>query len=124
MTTQLQSAMASALASLATFKGEALSYATAHGQSFTALTGFVIHPDRVAAPVYDEHGRVIAQKRSAYLKGPVSPLLAIGYEIKDSSPTTPVVWAVEGIKLDQQQIVTLSRQEVVGVYGPDRGASA
>jgi hypothetical protein len=120
----ISSALASALSAIATAKGEVLSYATAHGQSFTALTGFVIHQDRVGEPTHDDQGRVVSQVRRAVLKGPVSPLMAKGYEIKDSKPTTPIVWAVEGVKIEEQQIVTLMREERVGPYGPDRGASA
>ena len=120
----ISSALASALSAIATAKGESLSYATAAGQSFTALTGFVIHQDRVSEPVHDERGQVVAQRRRATLKGPVSPLMALGYQVKDSKPTTPLTWAVEGVKIEEQQIVTLMREERVGSYGPDRGASA
>lgn len=120
----VSNAMTTAHSLLSTYKGCSLAYATVAGGSFTALTGFDIIQERVSAPIYDENNRVVAQRRTAYLKGPVSPLMALGYQIKDSAPATPVTWAVEGVKIEAQQIVTLWREERVGNYGPDRGASA
>lgn len=116
--------LTTALSVISTNKSEALSYATAAGQSFTSMTGFVIHQDRIAAPVYNENGRVIAQRMTGYVKGPVTPLMALGYQIKDSTPATPLTWAVEGVKIEQQQIITIWREERVGVNSPDRGANA
>lgn len=115
--------LTASLSALSSYKSESLSYATSHGASFTTLTGFVIHQERVGAPIYDDNNRCIGQRRTAYLKGPVTPLMATLYEVKDSLPATPVIWAVEGVKIEQQQIVTLWREERFA-SGPDRGAVA
>jgi hypothetical protein len=119
----ISSTLTAGLLSLSGYKSESLSYATSHGGSFTALTGFVIGQERVGAPIYDDANRCIGQRRTAYLKGPTTPLMATLYEVKDSLPTTPLIWAVEGVKIEQQQIVTLWREERFA-SGPDRGAVA
>lgn len=105
-------------------KDESLQYATTSGGTYVNLDGFVIHQDLLTEPVYDNSDRVASQTRRAYLKGPVTPALAIGYRIKDNTQTPPLIWAIEGVMFECQQIATLSRQERVGVAGPDRGASA
>jgi hypothetical protein len=105
-------------------KEELLQYATSAGGSFVSLVGFVIHQDLLAEPNFDENSRAPTQTRRAYCKGPVTPALAIGYQIKDNTQSPPLVWAVEGVIFECQQIATLSRQERVLFSGPDRGASA
>ena len=113
-----------ALGVLADAKAESLQYATVAGGAFTALTGFVIHQDPVQEPVYDENSRATMQTRRAFCKGPLTPLMAIGYQVKDLKQTAPYIWAVEGVTIEEQQIITLTRQERVLFSGPDRGASA
>jgi hypothetical protein len=105
-------------------KEELLQYATAPGGSFVSLVGFVIHQDLLTEPNYDDNSRSPTQTRRAFLKGPPLPALAIGFQIRDNTQTPPLVWAVEGVMLECQQIATLSRQERVLGSGPDRGASA
>jgi hypothetical protein len=113
-----------ALGVLADAKAESLQYATVAGGAFTALVGFVIHQDPAVEPTFDENSRQPTQTRRAYCKGPLTPLMAIGYQIKDLKQTVPYIWAVEGVTIEEQQIITLSRQERVLFSGPDRGASA
>ena len=122
--TLFSSAMTTALGIISTARGETLQYATSAGGSFTSLSGFTIHQERVPEPIFDDNGRVVSQIRRAVCKGPASPLLAIGYQIKDVNQTPDMTWAVEGVMVADQQIATLYRQERVGVAGPDRGASA
>lgn len=113
-----------ALLAVADGKEESLMYATSAGGSFTALAGFVIHQDLLAEPNYDENSRAPTHTRRAYLKGPTAPGMAIGYQIKDNTQSPPLVWAVEGVIFECQQIATLTRQERALFSGPDRGASA
>lgn len=116
--------MTRALAVLSTDKEEDLEYATTPGGAFTALTGFVIHQDLMAEPTYDDDHRGPTQTRRAYCKGPISPRLSIGYQVRDNTQIPALIWAVEGVIFECQQIATLSRQERVLGSGPDRGASA
>lgn len=120
----LSEGLASALSAIANASGASLEYATSSGGAFTALVGFVIHQDLVGDPTYDSSDRVVAQARRGFLKGPLTPALALGYRIKDLTQTPNITWAVEGVMFEGQQIAALSRQERVGVAGPDRGASA
>lgn len=113
-----------ALQIIAEGKEESLEYATTPGGAFTALTGFVIHQDLMAEPTYDDDHRGPTQTRRAYCKGPVSPRLSIGYQVRDNTQIPALIWAVEGVIFECQQIATLSRQERVLGSGPDRGASA
>lgn len=113
-----------ALLVVADGKEESLQYATTAGGSFAVLAGFVIHQDLLAEPNYDENSRAPTHTRRAYLKGPVSPALAMGYQIKDNTQSPALIWAVEGVIFECQQIATLTRQERVLFSGPDRGASA
>lgn len=113
-----------ALLTVAFGKDENLQFAVSSVAAFTNLVGFVLHQDLITDPVYDNSERVASQTSRAYLKGPVFPKMALGYRIRDNTQTPPLVWAVEGVVLESQQIVTLTRQERVGVAGPDRGASA
>ena len=113
-----------ALQIIAEGKEESLEYATTPGGAFTALTGFVIHQELMAEPTYDDDHRGPTQTRRAYCKGPVSPRLSIGYQVRDNTQIPALTWAVEGVIFECQQIATLSRQERVLGSGPDRGASA
>ena len=113
-----------ALQIIADGKEENLEYATTPGGAFTALTGFVIHQDLLTEPTYDDDSHGGSQTRRAYCKGPVSPRLSIGYQIRDNTQIPAMIWAVEGVIFECQQIATLARQERVNGTGPDRGASA
>ena len=106
---------------LATAKGESLQYATTLTGSLAALTGFVLHQDRVGEPVYNQNDLAEAQNFSATLKGPVTPALAKGHKVKDL--ITGLEWAVESSKIDTQQVCRLMRR-VDLVHGPDRGGAA
>lgn len=116
--------LARALAIVADGKGENLEYAASAGGSFSALVGFVIHQDLLTEPTYDDDSRAAFQTRRAYCKGPVTPALALGYQVRDNTQTPALIWAVEGVIFECQQIATLARQERVNGTGPDRGASA
>jgi hypothetical protein len=117
----ISDAMTTALDALATAKGESLQYATTLGGSYTAMSGFVLHQDLVSEPVYNEHDRADSQSFSATLKGPVTPALAVGYEVKDT--VTGLRWAVESVMVDVQQICRLMRR-VERTRGPNRGGAA
>jgi hypothetical protein len=116
--------MTTALSTLSTFKGDSLSYATSAGGSFTALTGFIIQQEPVPEPDFNDGNHTPMQTRRAICKGPITPAFAIGYQIKDSTQSPALTWAVEGVLFESQQIATLSRKERVLSAGPDRGASA
>ena len=120
----IASGLTRALAVISADKEEDLAYATTPGGAFTALTGFVIHQDLLTEPTYDDDSRGGSQTRRAYCKGPVSPRLLIGYQIRDNTQIPAMIWAVEGVISECQQIATLARQERVNGTGPDRGASA
>lgn len=106
---------------LATAKGESLQYATALTGSLATLTGFVLHQDRIGEPVYNDRDIAEAQQFTATLKGPVTPVLAIGYKVKDL--VTGFEWAVESSKIDTQQVCRLMRRIDI-VHGPNRGGAA
>ncbi len=110
-----------ALSTLATAKGESLQYATTIGGAYTTLTGFVLHQERVGEPIYNEHDRADAQAFNAILKGPATPLMVVGYEVKDV--ITGLRWAVESVKLDVQQVCRLSRRVDI-THTPNRGGAA
>lgn len=96
----------SGLAALATAKSESLSYATAHGQSFTAMTGFVLIQARPPLPVDDPAFATYMQSRDAVLKGPLTPALHVNYEVKDI--ITNLIWSVVSEpKVDVQQVAIL-----------------
>lgn len=113
--------LAQGLSVLATFKGLNLDYRTSEVGAWTALTGFDLIEQRVPEPQYDADDHVVEQKRLATLKGPVSPAILKGYEIRDN--TTGRTWAVESVSFSQQQVVILWRTEV-GEHGADRGDQA
>jgi hypothetical protein len=113
--------LASGLAALAEIEGHNLDYRTTENGSWVALSGFCISEQRVAEPQYDADDHVTEQKRLATLKGPVSPTIVKGYEIRDN--TTGRTWAVESVSFSAQQVVILWRTEV-GAHGADRGDQA
>ncbi len=117
----MSTALAQALAALGTFKGDALSYCATVAGSYTALTGFIIHVDRVDAVRSNDGGMIEEQWETATLKGPLSPALSVGYFIKDTLNNNRV-WYLEGIKVDQQQIARLRRIDQ-GIATPNRGGS-
>ena len=90
----IASGLTRALAVLSTDKEEDLEYATSAGGSFSALSGFVIHQDLLTEPTYDDDSHGGSQTRRAYCKGPVSPRLSIGYQVRDNTQIPAMIWAV------------------------------
>lgn len=109
--------LASGLSLLSSVRSESLSYATTLAGSYTALTGWVLTIDRLPAPVFSDQAQVGEVVQTATLKGPVTPALARGYFITDGNGQ---IWAVEGVKTEQQQVCTLMRTKVT-TRAPDRG---
>ncbi len=109
--------LASGLSLLATVHGHSVSYRTSTSGSFTALTDFLIIQDRPAGPTQDDDHQLEGQPRAAYLKGPLTPAMADGYQVKDEN--TGIIYACRAPKFEAQQI---ARLEVVDVrqFGPDR----
>jgi hypothetical protein len=110
--------LAAGLASLASIKGDVLTYCATYGGTYAALTGFVIHVDRVQ-PIRDGQGHIEEQEETATAKGPATPLLVVGYFVKDTA-NADRIWLVEGVKVDQQQIARL-RRFTQGTATPNRG---
>ncbi len=115
--TDMADALATALAAINTFKGETLTYRTTHAGSPAALTGFVLHRDRVAQPSFITDRQAEAEVKEATAKGPLTPALAIGYEILDGNSEA---WVVESVMKDQQQIARCKRVRTIAL-APDRG---
>ncbi len=113
----MSDALATALSAINTFKGESLTYRTTHAGSTAALTGFVLHRDRVPQPSFMTERSTEAEVKEATCKGPLTPALAIGYEIIDGNSEA---WAVESIMKDQQQIARCKRVRTIAL-APDRG---
>lgn len=118
MTTFLSDALAQALSGVSAFKGESLQYRTTHGGSLTALpAGFILHRDRVPPPVFVQDTQSENETKEGTLKGPLSPAMAIGYEVVDSNGEA---WAVYSLMSDQQQICRVRRSRKIAM-NPDRG---
>lgn len=115
----MSDALAAGLAALAAVKGDVLTYATTYAGTYAALTGFVIHVDRVQ-PITDTPSHIEEQEETATVKGPATPLLAVGNFVKDVTNGNRI-WMVEGVKVDQQQIARL-RRYTQGAVTPNRGA--
>lgn len=116
----MSTALSTGLTVLATAKGESLQYATAPGQAFAAMTGFVLVQERPEDADHDSDTEVEAQTMRASLKGPVTPALPRGYQIKDL--ITGFTWAVESNVIDVQQVCRLSRRVQLTIT-PNRGAT-
>ena len=117
----ISDAMTLALSTLATAKGESLQYATTLGGTLVALTGFVLHQDRIAEPAFTEQDKGYSQSMTATLKGPATPAMVVGYEIKDT--ITGLRWAVESVKVDVQQVCRLMRRDITK-HTPNRNGAA
>lgn len=113
-------AMTSALSIVNAALGESLWYRTAHGGTWVVLTGFVLDRDDVQVPQYNELDGAENTVRGGRLSGPLTPAMALGYEIKDGSAD---VWAVDTVEFDQQQLVALRRTTIANA-GPNRGGAA
>ncbi len=115
--TNMSDALTTALAAINTFKGETLTYRTTHAGSTSALTGFVLHRDRVAQPslLSDRHAE--AEVKEGTLKGPLTPAMVIGYEVVDGNSEA---WAIESVMKDSQQICRVKRSRTTAL-APDRG---
>ncbi len=113
----LSDALATALSAVSGFKSETLTYRTTHTGSPTTLTGFVLHRDRVPQPSFLTERDTEAEVKEATLKGPLTPAMAIGYEIIDGNSEA---WAVESHMADSQQICRCKRVRTIAL-APDRG---
>ncbi len=117
----MSDALASALSVISTFEGVTLGYRTGVSGSFTALTGWAIHKDRVPQSQYDERTGGDIQIHSMMVKGPLSPAMVKGYQIQVGGSATDI-WAVESVTTHAQQIC-LCRRAPVATLGPDRGGT-
>lgn len=116
----MSDALAAGLAALASIKGDSLTYCATYGGTYVALTGFIIHVDRVQ-PMQDSPGHIEEQEETATVKGPASPALAEGYFVKDVTNGNRI-WRVDAQpKNDQQQIARL-RRYTQGAITPNRGS--
>jgi hypothetical protein len=113
--------LAAGLSSLATIKGEDLSWRAGESGSWTDLTGFCLEVDRVGEPVYDEDDKVTLIKRTATLHGPLTPVLSQGGQVRDGKGGLD--WSIESTELGNKQVCLLWRHEVLAT-GPDRGGQA
>lgn len=113
--------LALGLSTLATTKGEDLSWRAGESGGFTALTGFCLEVDRVGEPVFDEDDKATVQKRTATLHGPLTPVLSQGGQVRDGKGGLD--WTIESVKLGNKQVCLLWRHEVLAT-GPDRGGQA
>lgn len=113
----LSDAMSLALGAIADHKGESLAYRTTHVGSTTALSGWVLHRDRVPQPQFLTDRQAESEVKEGYLKGPLSPAMAIGYEVVDGNSEA---WVIESVMSDQQQICRVKRSRTIAL-APDRG---
>ncbi len=116
----MSDALAAGLAALASIKGDALTWCATQAGSYAALTGFVIHVDRVEPVRMDDNQHIEKLIETATVKGPLTPVLARGYYIKDTLNSN-LVWYVEAVKVDQQQVARCRRVTQLAVT-PNRGA--
>lgn len=112
--------LASGLSLLSSVRSDAPSYSATFAGTYTPLTGFVLIIDRLPAPAFNEERQAGEIAQTATLKGPLTPALSRGQFVKDGNND---IWAVEGVKAEQQQICTLMRTKVTK-RGPDRGGFA
>ena len=113
----LSDALATALDAVADLQGESLTYRTTHAGSTSALTGFVLHRERVPNLLFQGDRQAEVEDKTGTLKGPLTPAMAIGYEVIDANSEA---WAIESVMKDQQQICRVRRVRTA-VLGPDRG---
>jgi hypothetical protein len=113
----LSTALTTALAAINTLKGETLLYRTTHAGSTSALTGFVLHRDRAPQPSFLTERSAEVEVKEGTCKGPLTPALAIGYEIVDGASAA---WVVESVMTDNQQICRVKRVRTIAL-APDRG---
>lgn len=113
-------AMTQALSIISTAKGEALLWSATIGGTYAALTGFVLDRDEPVAPQYDDSTQGEAYIHTGRLSGPLSPVLALGYFIKDGENN---YWVIERVDNDQQQLCSVKRTFVAHM-GPDRGGAS
>jgi hypothetical protein len=109
--------MASALSAVSSFKNETLRYRTTHAGSLTALTGWVLHRDRVPQPSFIGDRQAEAEVKEGFLKGPLTPAMSVGYEVVDGNSEA---WVVESVMADSQQICRVKRSRTIAL-APDRG---
>ncbi len=115
--TDMADALATALSAIGTFKGESLTYRTTHAGQTSALTGFVLHRDRVPQPSFLSERQAEAEVKEATLKGGLTPAMVVGYEVIDGNSEA---WVVESVMKDSQQICRMKRSRTIAL-NPDRG---
>ena len=117
----VSNALAAALSAVSTARGEALAYrATISEGEWTTLTGFVLDRDEIPPPAFSDQQQAEETIRGGRLSGPLTPVLAVGYELQDGNGDT---WAIETAELDQQQLCNV-RLTTIANAGPDRGGAA
>jgi len=97
--------------------GHSVSYRTGTTGGFTALTGFIILQDRPQPHGFDGDRGMETQMRGGFLKGPLTPAMADGYQVKDEN--SGIIYACYDPKFEAQQIARLERV-TVEEFGPDR----
>lgn len=117
----LSDAMSAALGAVSSFDGIVLEYRAGQSGGWTALTGFVLHKDRVPQLNFDDRGAMEVQAHNAALKGPLAPALAVGHQVRAGSADTDI-WNVESA-MTKGQAIYLLRRSKVGKLGPDRGGT-
>jgi hypothetical protein len=113
----VSSILTQALAIVSNVRGESLGYRTTTSGSFTALTGFVLDWQDAPNPSYDERLGGERRPQGAFLSGPTTPALAVGYQVQDASGN---VWAVKAGSVDAQQQIWTVELVALGQMGPDR----
>ncbi len=117
---RISQALTRANAIISTAKGESLYYRANSDRAWAPLVGFVLDRDDVQPPVYDDIESAESTIQTGRLSGPVTPALAVGYEIKDGSDN---VWAlIVPPDFDQQQLCPV-RRTTVDNAGPNRGGA-
>ncbi len=81
------------------------------------LAGFLIIQDRPQPHGFDGDREMETQARGGTLKGPLTPAMADGYQVKDE--ITGLIYACYDPKFEAQQIARLERV-TVEEFGPDR----
>lgn len=115
----VSNALGTALSVVSTAKDEALAYRSTPQRAWVTLTGFVLDRDDEQEPVFDEGDNAQATVSVGRLSGPLTPVLAEGYQVRDGAGD---VWAVVNAELDQQQICRV-RLTTLDNAGPNRGGA-
>ncbi len=115
------SCLTAALLAMSRALAETLRYRTSHSSpTWVVLSGFVLDRDDIIVPQFDGMDHAEHTVRTARLSGPASPAMALGYELKDGNG---VIWAVETVEFDQQQLCGMRRTTVANA-SPNRGGAS